>query len=245
METMTTPGSPAASVTATKGMKKPLFRRSAEPARPPLPRAHRRAAFIAGPISLVITNIGLLTLVLPLAIWYAIVVLKNLFVGLVGLTGGEKAAADVNETSKAISVSGLEGFGIVMVIVGALLAVAGIAVSVRILSKAGVHRPWSVTFSAVGASVLILTVLMMAVWAIGGLLFSVNTQSVGELVSNAVLAFAAYGLLNVALAAAIGGLVWWWMAHLFRSADAPKEPATDDRTIAAKVTSKTQTGDTP
>jgi hypothetical protein len=92
---------------------------------------------------------------------------------------------------------------------------------VRILSKAGVHRVWPVTFSAVGASVLVLGVLMMIVWAVGGILFSVGTQSVGELISNAVLAFAAYGLLNVALAAAIGGLVWWWMAHLFRSADAP------------------------
>lgn len=107
-----------------------------------------------------------------------------------------------------------------MIVVGALLAIIGIAVSVRILSKAGVHRAWSVTFSAVGASVFVLNVLMVIVWAIGGLLFSTNTQSVGELVSNAVLAFAAYGLLNVALAAAIGGLVWWWMVHLFRSADA-------------------------
>ncbi|MHA6693585.1 hypothetical protein [Homoserinimonas sp. A520] len=242
---MTTPGSAAASVTPAKATKKPLFSRSEGPTRPPLPQAHRKAAFISGPLSLVITNIGLLTLVLPLAIWYAIVVLKNLFVGLVGLTGGEKAAADVNETSKAISLSGLEGFGIAMVIVGTLLAVAGIVVSVRILSKAGVHRAWSVTFSSVGASVLILGVLMMIVWAVGGLLFSVNTQSVGELVSNAVLAFAAYGLLNVALAAAIGGLVWWWMAHLFRSADGPATPATDDRTTASKVTSKTQTRGTP
>lgn len=152
---------------------------------------------------------------------------------------GALAAAFAGYSDTSAPDSGLRGFGPfledlgapalfgIAVVVGLLFVGAGMFLSVALLQRGGVDRPWAVTWSGFGVSVpaillvnfvssfLIQIVSMAGTFALAGA--GRGGTLPDELWIAAGIVFAAITIIvGAVVVGIIGALAWWWMAHVFR-----------------------------
>jgi hypothetical protein len=117
---------------------------------------------------------------------------------------------------------------IVAMLLGAAVSVAGIWIGKAMIAPVGVARPWAVAWSASGilvgtglvASTVVSPLLAPLAAIVFGAILGSGTVS-GEDASGLGITFAVSiiaTLFSVLVYAAVGSLVWWWMAHALRRA---------------------------
>ncbi|WP_309618000.1 hypothetical protein [Salinibacterium sp.] len=190
--------------------------------RPPLGSRERSGARTAGIVGFLLLNLGFSLLWIPLAL-----------LALVGVVAVILTALDRAVYRPGSAYEGMIGFlesldpsaAVVPLLLVALLGAAVIAAalfaSARILRSHGVAKPWPVTWAAAGVAVV-------SHWLVSSLLiipFQVITSGVDNdgmrndglqglpiVIALGVISF----LVSIALAAVVGWLSWWWMAHVMR-----------------------------
>jgi hypothetical protein len=199
--------------------------------RPPLPRAQRTRVLIAGAVSNTVLSAGL-TIVSLAGILFFIVAIMS-FVQEIVRRSDESAVRPVDSILEAAGLSPDQAWVawlvlVVAMLLGAAVSVAGIWIGKAMIAPVGVARPWAVAWSAsgilVGTGLVASTVvspLLAPLAAIGfGAILGSGSVS-GEDASGLGITFAVSviaTLFSVLVYAAVGSLVWWWMAHALRRA---------------------------
>ncbi|KQP56561.1 hypothetical protein [Agreia sp. Leaf283] len=200
--------------------------------RPPLTRAHRNRALLAGAVSNTVLTAGL-TIVTLAGILFLIVVIMSLVQGIVRQSDGYQ----VRPLDSVLEAAGLSPEHawvawlvlIVAMLLGAAVSWAGIWIGKAMISPVGVARPWAVTWSATGilvgfgliASTAISPLVAPLITIIFGAVLGSGSVS-GEDASGIGLTFAVSILATIfslLVYATAGSLVWWWMAHALRRAE--------------------------
>jgi hypothetical protein len=199
--------------------------------RPQLPRAQRTRVLIAGAVSNTVLSAGL-TIVSLAGILFFIVAIMS-FVQEIVRRSDESAVRPVDSILEAAGLSPDQAWVawlvlVVAMLLGAAVSVAGIWIGKAMIAPVGVARPWAVAWSAsgilVGTGLVASTVvspLLAPLAAIGfGAILGSGSVS-GEDASGLGITFAVSviaTLFSVLVYAAVGSLVWWWMAHALRRA---------------------------
>jgi hypothetical protein len=199
--------------------------------RPPLSRAHRNRAFLAGAVSNTVLTAGLAIVSLA-AILFIIVAIMSFVWALIPDTEADRYRP-LDEILGAVGLSPDQSWVVWVVLVvtmllGLAVAWAGIWIGKAIIASAGVARPWAVTWSAsgilLGFGLIVSTVIsplagpalsvMFGALAASGAVTDDGSTDVGLLVAISIIG----SLLSLVVYAAAGSLVWWWMAHALRRA---------------------------
>jgi hypothetical protein len=199
--------------------------------RPPLPRAQRTRVLIAGAVSNTVLSAGL-TIVSLAGIFFFIVAIMS-FVQEIVRRSDESAVRPVDSILGAAGLSPDQAWVawlvlIVAMLLGAAVSVAGIWIGKAMIAPVGVARPWAVAWSASGilvgtglvASTVVSPLLAPLAAIVFGAILGSGTVS-GEDASGLGITFAVSiiaTLFSVLVYAAVGSLVWWWMAHVLRRA---------------------------
>jgi hypothetical protein len=199
--------------------------------RPPLPRAQRTRVLIAGAVSNTVLSAGL-TIVSLAGIFFFIVAIMS-FVQEIVRRSDESAVRPVDSILGAAGLSPDQAWVawlvlIVAMLLGAAVSVAGIWIGKAMIAPVGVARPWAVAWSASGilvgtglvASTVVSPLLAPLAAIVFGAILGSGTVS-GEDASGLGITFAVSiiaTLFSVLVYAAVGSLVWWWMAHALRRA---------------------------
>ena len=188
-------------------------------ARPPLGQRQRAGAALAGAIGFLLLSLGFTLFGVPIAL----LLFGALFSTIIGVIARSDSARDADFER---FVDFFEQFNpaawILPLVLVALLGLAIMAVSLflsaRILRSHDVNKPWPVTWAGAGVAIV-------GSWVVSGLLGLV-TQALswgagfdGRTEWGASIAIGIVSLvLNLAAAAVVGWLAWWWMAHVMRPA---------------------------
>ncbi|WP_374946281.1 hypothetical protein [Agreia sp.] len=197
--------------------------------RPPLTRAHRSRALVAGAVSNVVLTAGLIIVSLA-GILILIGAIMSLVQEIILRTDGSR----VGPVDYVLDAVGLPSSDVwvawvvlgVALIVGAAISWAGIWIGKAMIASVGVARPWAVTWSAsgilIGLGVLASTVISPLAAPLATILFGAvlgsgsvsgeDASGIGVTLAVSILAT----LFSVVVYAAAGALVWWWMAHALR-----------------------------
>ena len=192
--------------------------------RPPLPKATRNRAFLAGAVSNTLLTAGL-TIVL-LSCLFAVYAAMFAFVAEVS----ESSSAPTplfDSVIRSLGLSPDQAWAVwvsflVAALLGAALAAAGIWIGRVILRTTDIDRPWAVTWSAsgilVGTGLLASTVVSPAAVPFATIVVAAfAANGIGGWGTGLVLAlFIATWIASVVVYAVAGSLVWWWMAHALR-----------------------------
>jgi hypothetical protein len=197
----------------------------------PLSREHRNRVFVAGAVSNTVLNVGLTIVSLA-----GILLLIGTAVSLVWAIIPESDIGEYRPIDEVLAAVGLSpdqawvAWAVLVgtMILGAAVSGAGVWIGKDLIASAGVARPWAVSWSATGillglgivASTVVspvagpvLTIIFGAVLGSG----SVTGEDASEI--GVVLAISIVAtVLGLIIYAAIGSLVWWWMAHALRRA---------------------------
>ena len=190
--------------------------------KPPLEPRQKSGARTAGIVGFLLLNLGFSLLWIPLALLAVVGVVTVI------LTSIDRAWTDDGRFYEGIR--GLvESFNpgalvvplLLVALLGAAVIVAALFASARILRSHGVAKPWPVTWAAAGVAVV-------SHWLVSSLLiipFQLITSGVDNdgmrndgmqglpiVIALGVISF----LVSIALAAVVGWLSWWWMAHVMR-----------------------------
>jgi hypothetical protein len=187
-------------------------------ARPQLSSRQKRGAAIAGIVGFNVLSIGFWLLITPILI------------GAFGLIAGFvlrqarredfEPNFDLRQFERFIDAINPEAWVpalVIAAILGLALMVAAVFASHRILRAHNVHRPWPVTWSAIGIAIVaswILSTIGSIFWQIVSAIFSAGPADIGALVG---ITAAISILLALVVNSAIGWLSWWWMAHAMRA----------------------------
>lgn len=99
---------------------------------------------------------------------------------------------------------------------GCVLILGGFASSWLLLRGAGVARPVSFTWASIGVSIIPGFMVTVIAYTIASVVSGfLQPPEAGDSIS--VLLFVILLVIDVLVSAAVGALVWWWMAHAFRS----------------------------
>ncbi|MEF2976898.1 hypothetical protein [Subtercola sp. YIM 133946] len=178
---------------------------------PRLSPSQQRRAAVAGAVSLALIAAGVDLIGI-------VVVQVAFYFGLLVVFGSLDAGRWSDwSTLSQLGSGGLWGVPTwVFIATGCLLVLAGFATSWVMLARHEVARPLSFTWAAVGISVV--PGLMVAV--IAYVVASVTSSSMqpteaGDSIPPSL--FVVLLVVDVALSAAIGAAVWWWLARAFRA----------------------------
>ena len=200
--------------------------------RPPLARAHRNRALLAGAVSNTVLSAGL-TIVTLAGILFLIVAIMSLVQGIIRQSGADRARP-VDSVLGAVGLSPEQAWVawlvlIVAMLLGAAISWAGIWIGKAMIASVGVARPWAVTWSATGILVGIgliastvmsplvaplLTIIFGAVLGTGAL-SGEDASAIGLTFAISIIAT----IFSLLVYATAGSLVWWWMAHALRRAE--------------------------
>lgn len=197
------------------------------PVAPGLERRQKRGAFWAGFVGLNLINAGGSLVIVALLFGLIIAFVTALMRFESSRNHGTPSVADNRAFLDAIDQFGASGWIVAAALVGLLLVTAGLFVSYWILSAHGVSRPWAVTWSAVGISIPVLFILTFFSSIVGQVVGTVTAVTVMpparpgmDSIADALgagIALAVFGLVvSIAVVGAVGWLIWWWMAHVFR-----------------------------
>lgn len=199
--------------------------------RPPLPRAQRTRVFVAGAVSNLVLTAGL-TIVSLAGILFLIVAIMSLVQGIIRQTEGYQVRP-VDSVLEAVGLSPEQAWVawlvlIVAMLLGAAVSWAGIWIGKAMIASAGVARPWAVAWSASGILIGVGLIMSTIISPLAGPLVSIVF---GALVASgapvddgsahmgiALVISIIATLLSIVVYAAVGSLVWWWMAHALRRA---------------------------
>ena len=166
------------------------------------PEAAKRATTIGAICHAMV--VGGAWLALPSVIVLAVVVLSSREDAELAMQGGYGVDAG---TAALVSV--------LAIVVGLGLQVGGILLSGRWLTLGGFRAPWAVTWSALGISVAIDLLLSNVLTVVNFLTRDIESIVVG-IISVVV---------SLIIVAIVGGVVWRWMASVFRAPAPTIEPA--------------------
>jgi fumarate reductase subunit D len=200
--------------------------------RPPLTRAHRNRAWLAGAVSNTVLTAGL-TIVTLAGILFLIVVIMSLVQGIARQSDGYQVRP-LDSVLEAVGLSPQHAWVawlvlIVGMLLGAAVGWAGIWIGKAMIASVGVARPWAVTWSATGilvgigliASTVLSPLIAPLITIVVGAVLGSGSVS-GEDASGIALTFAASilaSIFSLLVYATAGSLVWWWMAHALRRAE--------------------------
>lgn len=187
----------------------------APPKRPPLTRAQRTRALVAGAVGFSVFSWGLALL----AFSTIATVLVAIFSFVVGLA--RQGPVDRGTLRFVQWFEGIDGSIVGWVIVGgfllaSILLIVGFFVSQGILRGGRVNRPTAVTWSSIGIALVAGSI----VGSLGGLFGSMFGWVAWVDPGVAIAVTTLSGLLSLAVTAAVGAFTWWWMAHVFRASAA-------------------------
>ena len=194
--------------------------------KPPLTQRQKSGARLAGIIGFLMLSLGYGMLAILIVILIIVATITLIF-QIVGRTSGD---ADWFR-QLVVYAGGLQPEQwiiplIVLVAVGALILVASLIVSARILRAHDVHRPWPVTWAGAGVAIVgswvgwgVMSVPLQLVGA-GG-----NLDSMGGLPIRVIVSIISF-VVGIAATAVIGWLSWWWMAHVMRPMEGAAQVAT-------------------
>lgn len=198
--------------------------------RPPLPRAQRNRAFLAGAVSNTVLTAGL-AIVSFAGVVFAVLGFVSVVWELIPQSEADRYRP-IDDILAALGLSPDESWVIwvallVFMILGAAVSCAGIWIGKAILASSGVARPWGVTWSAtgilLGIGVIVSTVISPLTAPLVSLVSGAIAASgvdtggsgdMGLIVATSIVA----SVLSLVAYAAAGSLVWWWMAHALRRA---------------------------
>jgi hypothetical protein len=192
------------------------------PARPPLGPREKSGARTAGIAGFLLLNLGFGLLWIPLAL-----------LAVVGIVTVILRAIDRAVNRPGSTYDGMIGFVeslnpsaavvplLFVALLGAAVVVAALFVSARILRTHGVVKPWPVTWAGAGvavvsywliSSLLIIPFQLVASGADNDGMRNDGMQGLPIVAALGVISF----LVSIAIAAVVGWLSWWWMAHVMR-----------------------------
>lgn len=187
--------------------------------RPPLGQRQKTGSAIAGAVGFVLLSLGFAMVGIPLAV----LAFGAFFGAILGVVARGDGARDpdfvrfenffeqLNPSAWVIPL-------VIVAVVGLAIMAIALFTSARILRSHGVNKPWPVTWAGAGiaivASWIVSTVLGFVLQ-----LFSVATGVSQQADWGAAIAIGGVSfVVNLAAAAVVGWLSWWWMAHLMRPA---------------------------
>jgi hypothetical protein len=193
--------------------------------RPPLTKAQRNRAFLAGAVSNTLLTAGLT--IVTLSALFAIYAALFAFAAELG---DEQSAPTRSMFASVLRSLGLSPdqawvvwvWFLVAMLIGAALACAGIWIGRLMLATTDIDRPWAVTWSAsgilVGTGLLSSTVVSPAAVPFATILIAAfAANGVGGWGMGLVLALMIVAwIASVVIYAVAGSLAWWWMAHALR-----------------------------
>lgn len=173
--------------------------------KPALSRDQRTGAWVAGAVGYALWATGSLLAFGILTILIGTLLFGAFFGGISFLFGGEGGLADFGDDVPAdLGILAWTALGVA--VLGAAMLVIGVLASGRILRRAGHARPTAVTWAGIGIAaipnLLLFWIVTFPVVSALGL-----DTAVSMVVATAV---------SAAIAAVIGALAWWWMAHALR-----------------------------
>jgi hypothetical protein len=191
--------------------------------KPSLQPRQKSGARTAGIVGFLLLNLGFSLLWIPLALLAVVGVVTFILTALdraVYRPGSEYEGmiGFVESLNPSAAVVPL----LLVALLGAAVIAAALFASARILRSHDVAKPWPVTWAAAGVAVV-------SHWLVSSLLiipFQLITSGVDNdglrtdgmqglpiVIALGVISF----LVSIALAAVVGWLSWWWMAHVMRS----------------------------
>ncbi|GAA2175740.1 hypothetical protein GCM10009846_26790 [Agrococcus versicolor] len=201
----------------------------APPPRPPLPpeRATRArlAGGLGGTIMLVgvdLAGLGILLLLLPLVV--------ESFVRWLSSLPAEVDATVAGATIEQLYAGPWPWIAAALLVVGPSAIALGGLVSVRTLRAAGFAQPVRLTLAAFGIAIAGRVVLSVFTAPFSSLLSPLLERGAaglsdgGGALVGTIVAIVVACAMNVAIAAAIGMVAWWFLAHARRPADPEVEP---------------------
>lgn len=200
--------------------------------RPPLTRAHRNRALLAGAVSNTVLTAGL-TIVTLAGVLLLIVAIMSLVQGIIRRSDGYQVRP-VDTVLGAVGLSPERAWVawlvlIIAMLLGAAVSWAGIWIGKAMIASVGVARPWAVTWSAtgilIGVGLIASTVMSPLVGPLATVIFGavLGSGSVSGEDASAIGMTFAFSIIatvfSLLLYATAGSLVWWWMAHALRRAE--------------------------
>lgn len=182
-------------------------------------KRRRRGALSAGALAMPIITLGATLMAVPLGIWYVSTVFKTIIVVITNMVTGQRQAQQVNGALNNVDPDAMSSISLALIIVGAVLVIAALLISYLMLRAHDVDQPLLVTTFSMPMASVIAAVVTASIGALGGLLFRSATETVSGILGNAALGIAAFALAAIAVSVVIGGVVWWWVATIFRRLD--------------------------
>jgi hypothetical protein len=187
------------------------------PIRPSLTPTARRGAAVAGSVGFGMLTLGWALFLTPLLILIAASTAAYF------LSALSDNPDDTEASNTQALLNGFVGAGfliplIASVVVGLVLIVFGVIVSGRVLKSHGATRPWGITWSSIGISIVASWIVDGVLGTIGGVAASAASDPNTGFGTGYWTALAVAGVVILAIDVVIGRFVWWWMASAFRPA---------------------------
>ena len=191
------------------------------PKRPPLSKRQRGTARVAGAVSFSLLTLGWMVSLGAISA-VAFVGLFTWIFELVGTADNGRQAGyeEVDAFIRQLELGTWSGWLLVAAGAGVVAMVVGLLVSALILRSSGAARPWAITWAGFGIAIV-------AHWALGWIPWFLVQLVPGAFplvdptgwlwLTAATIAIAI--LLSCVVAAVIGALAWWWMAHALRAGE--------------------------
>jgi hypothetical protein len=187
----------------------------AAPARPPLTPIARRGAAVAGSVGFGMLTLGWTLFLAPIVILLAATTAAYF------LSAFSDNPDDSEASNTQALLDGFVGAGfliplIASVVVGIALMVFGVIVSGRTLRSHGATRPWGITWSSIGISIVAAWIVDGVLGFTGGIVASALSDPSTGFGTAYWVAYIVAGIVVLAADVVIGRFVWWWMASAFR-----------------------------
>lgn len=179
----------------------------------------KRGSLASGALAMPIITLGATLMAVPLGIWYVSTLLKTVIVVITNAVSGEQQAAAVNDALANVDPDAMSSISLALIIIGAVLVLAAIAISWFMLRAHDIERPMLVTVFSVPMAAVLSAVVTISIGALGGLLFRDATRTLEGVLGNAPLGIAGFAIAAIVVSVLIGAAVWWWVARIFRTAE--------------------------
>jgi len=191
------------------------------PKRPPLTKRQRGAARAAGAVSFSLLTLGWMVALGAISAVAFVGLFTWIFdlVGAVG-EGRQEGYAEVEAFIAQLELGTWSGWLLIAAAAGVVAMIVGLLVSALILRSSGATRPWAITWAGFGIAIAAHWLLGWIPWFLVQLVpgFLPIVDPTGWLwLTGATIAIGI--LLSCVIAAVIGALAWWWMAHALRSGE--------------------------
>ena len=192
------------------------------PVRPPLGPREKSGARTAGIAGFLLLNLGFGLLWIPLALLVVVGIVTVILTSIDrAWTGDGRFYEGIRGLVESFNPGALVVPLLLVALLGAGVIVAALFVSARILRSHSVAKPWPVTWAGAGvavvsywliSSLLIIPFQLIASGVDNGDMRDDGMQGLPIAVAVGVISF----LVSIAIAAVVGWLSWWWMAHVMR-----------------------------